>query len=201
MRCIGVFYSKPFENFIAPHTTEYRYNEMEEMILDADVIDNLMVKKDPKDAAKIVEILSGRLNRNTGNPIFKKLSERLETIRDKAEKGLINSIEFIKQLCEIAKETLQAEKQQNSKEQEKSAKAALTELFLEIKTDQTPAIVERIVNDIDEIVRLVRFDNWQNTIPGEKLVMKELRRILWVKYPIKDEELFNKSYEYIKEYY
>ena len=26
MRCIGVFYSKPFENFIAPHTTEYRYN-------------------------------------------------------------------------------------------------------------------------------------------------------------------------------
>jgi hypothetical protein len=31
--------------------------------------------------------------------------------------------------------------------------------------------------------------------------MKELRRILWVKYPIKDEELFNKSYEYIKEYY
>ena len=26
MRCIGVFYSKPFENFIAPHTTEYRYS-------------------------------------------------------------------------------------------------------------------------------------------------------------------------------
>ena len=26
VRCIGVFYSKPFENFIAPHTTEYRYN-------------------------------------------------------------------------------------------------------------------------------------------------------------------------------
>ena len=135
------------------------------------------------------------MNRNTGNPVFKKLSERLETIRDKAEKGLINSIEFIKQLCEIAKETLQAEKQQDNKEQEKSAKAALTELFLELKTDQTPAIVERIVNDIDEIVRLVRFDNWQNTSTGEKLVMKELRRILWVKYPIKDEELFNKSYQ------
>ena len=26
MRCIEVLYSKPFENFIAPHTTEYRYN-------------------------------------------------------------------------------------------------------------------------------------------------------------------------------
>jgi hypothetical protein len=26
VRCIAVLYSKPFENFIAPHTTEYRYN-------------------------------------------------------------------------------------------------------------------------------------------------------------------------------
>ena len=25
MRCIAVLYSKPFENFIAPYTTEYRY--------------------------------------------------------------------------------------------------------------------------------------------------------------------------------
>jgi type I restriction enzyme R subunit len=34
---------------------------------------------------------------------------------------------------------------------------ALTELFLELKTDQTPAVVERIVTDIDAIVRIVRF--------------------------------------------
>jgi len=26
VRCIGVLYSQPFENFISPHTTEYRYN-------------------------------------------------------------------------------------------------------------------------------------------------------------------------------
>jgi len=26
VRCIAVLYSKPFENFIAPYTTEYRYN-------------------------------------------------------------------------------------------------------------------------------------------------------------------------------
>lgn len=29
MRCIGVLYSKPFENSIAPHTTEYRYSARE----------------------------------------------------------------------------------------------------------------------------------------------------------------------------
>lgn len=121
-----------------------------------------------------------------------KLSERREALRDKAEKGLINSIEFIKQLCELAKETLQAVKQTEPAEVQKTAKAALTELFLEMKTNQTPAIVERIVNDIDDIVRIVRFDGWQNSTTGEKLIGKELRKILWVKYQIKDEELYNR---------
>ena len=112
----------------------------------------------------------------------------MEAIRDKAEKGLINSIEFIKELCQIAKETLQAEKGTSTRREQKNAKAALTELFLELKTDTTPAIVERIVNDIDEIVRVVRFDGWQNSTVGEREVKRELRKVLWTKYQIKDEE-------------
>ena len=99
------------------------------------------------------------------------------------------------------KETLQAEKDTETKEEQKNAKAALTELFLEMKTDKTPAIVERIVTDIDEIVRIVRFDGWQDSTTGLKLVAKELRKVLWVKYQIKDEDLYNRAYEYIKEYY
>jgi len=175
--------------------------DMEEMILDADVIDNLMTKKDPKEAEKVLKILASRLNKHGNNPLFKKLSERLELLRDKAERGLINSIEFIKELCNIAKETLQAEKQSETKEERKTAKAALTELFLELKTDTTPVIVERIVNDIDEIVRFVRFDGWQNSTVGEREVKRELRKILWTKYQIKDDELFVRAYDYIKEYY
>lgn len=175
--------------------------DMEEMILNAEVIDDLMNKKDPKQAQKLLKILVSRLTQHKGMVVFKELSERLEAVRDKAEKGLINSIEFIKELCQIAKETLQAEKETESKDEQKNAKAALTELFQELKTETTPIIVERIVNDIDEIVRIVRFDGWQNSTTGEKEVRKELRKILWVKYPIKDEELFNKAYEYIKEYY
>jgi type I restriction enzyme R subunit len=175
--------------------------DMEEMILNAEVIDDLMNKKDPKQAQKLMKILIGRLAKHKGILVFKELSERLEALREKAEKGLINSIEFIKELCQIAKETLQAEKETETKEERKTAKASLTELFFEMKTDKTPAIVERIVNDIDEIVRIVRFDGWQHTTTGEKEVKRELRKILWVKYVIKDEELFNKAYEYIKEYY
>ncbi|MEI6520468.1 MAG: HsdR family type I site-specific deoxyribonuclease [bacterium] len=175
--------------------------DMEELILDAEIIDNLMNTKNPKDADKVIKILISRFGKHGNDPIFKNLSERLEELRDKAEQGLMNSIDFIKHLCEIAKETLQAEKQNESEEQQKSAKTALTELFLAIKTDKTPAIVERIVNDIDEIVRLVRFDGWQETITGVREVQQSLRKTL-LKYKLhKDVELFTKSYEYIKEYY
>jgi type I restriction enzyme R subunit len=176
-------------------------HEMEEMVLNAEVIEDLMNKKDPKEADRVLKLLISRLNKYGNNPIFKQLSERLEEVRDKAEKGLINSVEFIKHLCQIAKETLQAEKQFETKEGQKSAKAALTELFLELKTDTTPAIVERIVTDIDEIVRVVRFDGWQHSTVGEKEVRKQLRKVLWTKYLIKEEDLYNRAYEYIKEYY
>ena len=176
-------------------------HEMEEIVLDAKVIDDLMNNKDPREAQRIMKILISRLARHSNNPIFIQLSERLEALRAKAEQGLINSIEFIKQLCEIARDTVQAEKQTDTIDERKTAKAALTELFLEMKTDQTPAVVERIVTDIDNIVKYVRFEGWQNTTTGEKLVMKELRKILWVKYQIKDEELFNRAYAYIREYY
>ena len=129
------------------------------------------------------------------------MSQRLEALRAKAEQGLISSIEFIKHLCEIARDTVKAEKQTDTVDERKTAKAALTELFLEMKTDQTPAVVERIVNDIDNIVKYVRYDGWQNSTRGEREVKRELRKIIWVKYQIKDEDLFNRAYEYIKEYY
>ena len=175
--------------------------DMEEMILDAEVIDDLMNKKDPKDAQRLIRILTGRLRGHGGIPIFKKLSDRLDDLRRKAEQGLISSIEFIKQLCEIARETLQAERDISTPDERKSAKAALTELFLETKTDQTPAVVERIVNDIDEIVKFVRFPGWLTTITGEREVQKSLRKTL-LKYQLhKEEELFEKAYGYIKEYY
>lgn len=176
-------------------------HEMEQMVLDADVIENLMNKKNPKEAERIVKILISRFKKNQGDPKFKALGERLEALRDRAEQGLISSVEFIKQLCELAKDTLRAEREIISAQEQKSAKSALTELFLEMKTDQTPAIVERIVTEIDEIVKIVRFDGWQTSVTGEREVQKSLRKTL-LKYKLhKEEELFNRAYEYIKEYY
>jgi type I restriction enzyme, R subunit len=77
----------------------------------------------------------------------------------------------------------------------------LTELFNEVRANNTPAMVERIVNDIDAIVRIVRFPGWQQTIAGEREVQKALRKTL-LKYKLHHEqELFDRAYEYIKQYY
>ena len=59
-------------------------------------------------------------------------------------------------------------------DEQANAKTALTELFAEVKNGDTPMVVERIVTDIDEIVRLVRFPGWQNTKAGEREVQKQL---------------------------
>ena len=176
-------------------------HNLDEFILDADVIEDIFNNPDPKNAKKLEKILINRFKKFGQHSAFKKLSELLEALRDKAEKGLISSIEFVKELCKIAKETVQAEKDLETELQEKSPKAALTELFLELKTDQTPAVVERIVADIDAIVRIVSFPGWQKTSSGEREVQKSLRQAL-LKYQLhKDQILFDRAYSYIKEYY
>lgn len=176
-------------------------HQLEEFVLDADVIEEIFNNPDPKNTKKLEKILIKRFKKHEGHPNFKKLSERLEELRDKAERGLITSIEFVKELCKLAKETVQAEKELEEAIAEKTPQAALTELFMELKTDQTPAVVERIVTDIDAIVRMVRFPGWQQSNSGEREVQSSLRKILWAKYKIKDQMLFDRAYAYIKEYY
>ena len=58
-----------------------------------------------------------------------------------------------------------------------------------------------MVTDIDDIVKIVRFGGWQNTTAGRQEVKKALRSVVWVKYKIKDKEVFDKAYSYIEQYY
>jgi len=176
-------------------------DHLEEIVLDAEVIEDLMHTTDKK-KIKLIEIeITKRFLRHKGDPRFVALGQRLEELRDKAERGLINSIEFLKDLIQLAKETVQAEKEVETETRRDGAKTALSELFFELKTDQTPAIVERIVNDIDGIVKVVRFPGWQSTAAGEREIKQALRKTLY-KYALhKDNILFDKAYEYIRQYY
>jgi type I restriction enzyme R subunit len=176
-------------------------DDLDTLVLDADLLEAVLSNPDPKSAKEIEIKLVRRMRKHLGNPKFKKLSERLDALKDRFESGQINSVEFLKQLLEIAKETLQAEKDVPPEEDEDRGKAALTELFNEVKTAETPIMVERVVTDIDEIVRLVRFPGWQGTQAGEREVKKALRKALF-KYKLHaDEDLFEKAYTYIRQYY
>lgn len=170
--------------------------------INPELIEGLTSEEERKRVTKKVEInLVARILAHSDDPRFKKIGEKLEELRRKHEQGLINSIEFLKQLLELAKDAAAAEKEVVPEDEANRGKAALTELFEGVKNKATPVIVERIVNDIDAIVRVVRFDGWQDTTAGRQEVKKALRQVIWIKYKIKDLEVFEKAYKYIEQYY
>jgi len=177
-------------------------DDIEALVLDADVLESILKDANPDKKAREIEIkLVARLRKHAGNPKFKELGERLEKVREKHEQGLLNSLEFLKAILEIARATLEAENQVDPEEEQGQALAALTELFNEVKGTKTPAIVVRVVADIDAIVKQVSFDGWQTTTQGEREVQQALRRAL-LKYKLHtDQELFDKAYGYIRQYY
>ena len=177
--------------------------DMDILAMDADLIDEFLEKqKDLKKTTKKVEInLVAKIMKHTKDPKFIKLGEKLETLREKHEQGLLTSIEFLKLLLELAKEAAQAEKEVVPEEEVDRGIAALTEHFNGLKSRSTPVIVERIVADIDSIVKIVRFDGWQSTTAGKQEVKKALRSVVWIKYKIKDKDVFDKAYNYIEQYY
>jgi type I restriction enzyme R subunit len=177
-------------------------DDIDALVLDAEVLDSILNDANPDKKAREVEIkLIARLRKHAGNPKFKELGERLEKIREKHEQGLLSSLEFLKAILEIAKDTVEAENQTDPEEDKDQALTALTELFNEVKTKNTHVIVERIVADIDSIVKQVWFLGWQDTTQGEREVKQALRRSL-LKYKLHtDQELFDKAYGYIRQYY
>ena len=177
-------------------------DDIETLVLDADVLEEILTDIEPGKRAREVEVkLIARLRKHLGHPKFTALGERLEKIKERHEQGFLTSLEFLKQILEIAKEVVEAEKETDPEEERDRAKEALTELFQEAKNTNTHIIVERIVADIDDIVKKVRFPDWQHTSQGERLVQKELRRTL-LKYKLHtDQDLFDKAYGYIRQYY
>lgn len=177
-------------------------DDLETLVMDAEVLEEFLNTREPGNTSKEIEIkLVARLRRHKDNPEFIALGERLEMLRERHEAGLLHSLDFLKELLTLAREVVQAEKQVDPVDEQSKAKAALTELFAEVKNGNVPVVVERIVTDIDEIVRMVRFPGWQNTKAGEREVQKALRKVIYVKYQIKDQELFDKAFGYIRQYY
>jgi type I restriction enzyme, R subunit len=177
-------------------------DDLDTLVLDADLLEAVLGSPDPTRKAKEVTIkLTARLRKHAGNPKYKALAERLEDLKNRHQQGLLISIDFLKELLQLAKDVVKLERETPIEEELDRGKAALTELFEQAKNGDTPIMVRRVVDDIDEIVRAVRFDGWQSTHAGEREVKIALRKTLF-KYKLhQDAELFERAYGYVREYY
>lgn len=177
-------------------------DDLDTLVLDAELLEAVLGNPDPEKKAKEISVkLAGRLRKHAGNPKFKALGERLEDLKNRHQQGLLLSIDFLKELLALAKDVVKTERDTPEEEDVDRGKAALTELFEEARNGDTPVMVKRVVDDIDEIVRAVRFDGWQATHAGEREVKKALRQTLFRYKLHQDAELFEKAYGYIREYY
>jgi type I restriction enzyme R subunit len=177
-------------------------DNLDTLVVDADLLEAILGTPDPKKKSKEIEIrIIRRLRNHQHDPRFKELAERLEELRQRHEQGLLTSVEFLKELLHLARDVVETEKVSPPLEQEERGKAALSELFEAAKNDDTPIVVERLVADIDEIVRYVRFENWQTTHAGELAVKRALRKTLFRYQLHQNADLFDRAYRYITEYY
>lgn len=175
-------------------------DDLDTLVMDENILEQISggdtVKK-----AKVVELkIVWRLHKHPNDPRFMELGKKLEELKDKHYRNAITSIEFLKELLKLARETVALERETKAEPVDDS-KEALTKLFEECKVEKTPVIIRKIVEDIDNVVKVTRFEGWQWTTAGEREIQKALRRTL-LKYQLhKEQELFDKAYSYIREHY
>jgi len=139
--------------------------------------------------------ITRRINQNSKNPKFVDIGEKLTTLKEKFNQKLIDDGEYIKGLIELATQVVRKEKSV----QPIDKKNALTRIFEKAKNPSKD--IKSIVEKIDDIVTNQRYDGWQNTAHGTKLIQQKLYRVLYDHKLSDDEELYEKAYTYIQEHY
>ncbi|WP_104990674.1 type I restriction endonuclease subunit R [Deinococcus sp. NW-56] len=181
-------------------TVDHIEESLDTLVLEESVL-GLLSGDQAEQKGKQITLAIERVLRKKGNVAkFELLGERLQRLQERYAQGLTGGLAWLKELLALAREVLETE-QQEQVEIIPDGKSALTALFEEHRGEETPEIVGRIVGDIDELVRAARFDGWQHTTAGDRAMRQALRRAL-LKYKLHtDEELFDRAYGYIQQYY
>ena len=175
-------------------------DDLDTLVMDEHILDQMSGGNSKKKAKEVELKIVWRLHKHPDDPRFMELGKKLEELKDKHYRNAITSLEFLKELLKLARETVALERETKAEPVDNS-KEALTKLFEEARVEKTPIIIKQIVQDIDEVVKVTRFDGWQWTISGEREIQKALRKTL-LKYQLhKEQELFDKAYNYIREHY
>jgi type I restriction enzyme R subunit len=163
-------------------------------------------------AAEIVDNIASRLRKrleggNGTHPAYKSLSERLERLRERQLAKAQDSVDFLRDLLDLARDLAAAEKAEDTAGTTgldllpDPNVGALTQIFEEYKPEGVPVIVGKVVDDIDAIVKEVRWDGWNNSKEGDKAVRIAIRKVL-VRYGLPASgELFDHAYAYVSQNY
>ena len=175
------------------------------LIMDEKLIRKIKEGLEPHGPLKTIEIkITRRINSDPTNPDFIDIADKLEKLKERHNQRGITNYDLMIELLKLSNKAIEIEKgiKQNKEEDKKNI---LTRIFEKSKISSKE--IEQTVEDIDEVVTKERFEGWQNTINGTKLIKQKLFQILY-KHKLSDEELndesgtvFYEAYLYIREHY
>ncbi|MFJ2351564.1 type I restriction endonuclease subunit R [Glutamicibacter sp. NPDC087673] len=159
---------------------------------------------------EVLDSIETRLKRrlaDSDSPVYKSLAERIEKLRAKAIENVEDSLAFLEAALKIAQDVVAADRAAELGDEEElerisdPRRGALTQIVEE----NTPPGLHKIVPDIalriDSIVVQVAYTGWTSSDAGDKHVRRELRSALKdYSLPIKG-ELFDRTYDYVRENY
>ena len=209
---------------IAEHISDVRIDStgLETVAIDAEVFEAIRElfpelapgsrpSADGLTVAEVIDTIQDRLHRKLegpdAHPVYVSLADRLDDLRRSKIAGAEASVEFLKRLLEIARDLVEAEKAEAAGNLDAipvlpdPRKGALTQILAEYAPPDTPAIIERVVEDVDAIVRPVKGSGWQTSQPGDREVRRQLRACLNRHGLPAIGELYDRAYAYIRENY
>lgn len=167
---------------------------------------------DGKSADEVIDSIANRLKRrlsdenSPNSSTFKSLAERLDRLRERQLAAAQEAFDWLRDLFGVAKDLTAAEKADDAGMESNLPDpriGALTQIFREYAPDGTPAMIERVVLEIDEIVKRTTADDtgWMHTNAGDRAVRQAVRKTLRHFELHTVEGLFDAAYEYIAEHY
>ncbi|WP_411730739.1 type I restriction endonuclease subunit R [Paeniglutamicibacter sp.] len=168
----------------------------------------------PVSTEEVIDNIANRLKRrlagaNGDHAVYRSIADRLDRMREQRVTRAKEGVELLQGFLAIAKDLTAAEKAEDT-----SGAAgldllpnhqigALTQIFHEFKPEGTPIILEKVVVEIDEVVREVSngWEGWAKTKVGDRTVRGSIRVVL-NRYglPLQG-DLFDHAYAYVTENY
>ncbi|HVA22159.1 MAG TPA: HsdR family type I site-specific deoxyribonuclease [Candidatus Micrarchaeia archaeon] len=166
---------------------------------------------EPPTIEEVIDRLEARLRAKLAGPagshvVWQSISARLEALRRVTIDTATASVDFLKQLLEVARDLVAAERADEAGHLDDLRvvdpdRGALTQILEEYAPADTPVIVENVVEQIDAIVRPIRGTGWQTSHPGDREVRRQLREVLSRQQLPAQGAIFDRAYAYIREHY